>query len=229
MKYAAIIIIIVLVLSVALLLRPTPRVTIDKDDAGNVIRIDNVTGEVSVLKDGKFILVKTPEELRQEETEERQRKLAAEEEERLRTMEKEEERRELEAQRLQQQERARRELQALLATRDYSSIGIIPLNAKASINFKWRDGIVHYQLSLKPFNEKVKRARNITYTTLNVSFMDSEGFVMRELSVPISSMIGVVNNNEKILYLEKRDSFPLPKESFKQIRRWNCGWNLPDL
>ena len=154
-----------------------------QDDKGRTVKINKLTGEVSVIDGDKIIKLKDDKDLRAEQ--EASRKLGE--------------------------------------PKIWPKISLSILGGiNARLITKWSDGNVYYQFFIdKNLHGKVK-----SFSRFNVQFDDRANFLVDEIPITVSSMTGLLGENEKaIRSMEYKGHKPMNEEKYKIIEMWNVTWS----
>jgi hypothetical protein len=107
----------------------------------------------------------------------------------------------------------------------FQAISIPNINTKIEANIKWRDGKIYYQLKTDSFNEKVSKIYSNRLAVFTLSLEDEDGFVVKDIRLPISSFTRTVDNNDKPIEISISGSEPFSMSDFSAIKRWNILWS----
>ena len=102
------------------------------------------------------------------------------------------------------------------------SLGDISLRLKTT----WRDGKLHYILSVSPISSSLQKARETPYSEarFNMAFYDADGFELFTLPVKISEMSEVVDDAGKAQSMRATGSTACSVETYEALAVSGIGW-----
>jgi hypothetical protein len=123
-----------------------------------------------------------------------------------------------------------------LVPRGFSDQEIKIHNIKINLSTIFRNETIFYELKLKRtdidqnaenketgFEKTLKENRN---KSIQINFSDSFGFIIKEIVVPLSNVIRIIDENEKISFYEAKGSVKLAYDDYKYIKDWTVSWNF---
>ena len=102
------------------------------------------------------------------------------------------------------------------------SLGDISLRLKTT----WRDGKLHYILSVSPYSSQLQKARETAFSgaRFNVDFNDEHGFELFTLPIKISEMSEVVDDAGKAQSMRATGSTACSVETYEALAVSGIGW-----
>jgi hypothetical protein len=153
-----------------------------QDDKGRTVKINKITGEVSVIEGNRIVKLKDENAIKAEH----------------------------------------KAAQKLGETKVWSGVTLpIAGGVNATLMTKWSDGNMYYQF----FVDKNLRGKGSYYANLTVLLHDESAFMVEKISVPISSMTGVVGGDgETIKSMQYKGQEPMSEDKYRKIREWTVRW-----
>jgi len=154
-----------------------------QDEKGRTVKVNKLTGDISVIEGDKIIKLKTEKEVKAEQ--EAAKKL----------------------------DEAKRWPEGPLTVAGGSTAKFIT---------KWSDGVMYYQL----FVDKNLRGKGNYFARINIQLHDNASFLVEEISVPVSSMTGMVGLDGKTIEsMESKGQKAMTDEMYKKISDVNYTWS----
>ena len=102
------------------------------------------------------------------------------------------------------------------------SLGDISLRLKTT----WRDGRLHYILTVSPISSQLQKARATSYSdaVFNLGFYDADGFQLFTLPVKVSEMIQVVDDAGKPQSFRATGEMQCSADDYEVIAAPSVGW-----
>jgi len=124
---------------------------------------------------------------------------------------------------------------SLAQPRTWPAIRIEALeNAELKLSTMWREGALHYQLSIDGYPKIILATRDIRKDRVSsamrpeftIEFLDENGFKLFEHEIPLNKMAKIVNAKGQGVGLEAKGHTYLTAETYRRAASWNITWNF---
>lgn len=151
-----------------------------QDDKGRTVKINRITGEVSVIDGDKIVKLKDENDIKAE-------------------------------------------TKKLGEPHKWLTIPLpVASGINASLITKWSDGNIYYQF----FVDKNLRGKGNYYATFTILLQDSNAFLIEDISLPVSSMTGMLGADGKAINsMQFKGQRPMSEDKYKQITEWKVEWS----
>lgn len=97
----------------------------------------------------------------------------------------------------------------------------------AHTRMMWRDGVLHFQLSIRPLSKTLRSARDLPYrsSSFTLAFYDDQAFKVKSIDVRLASMAETVDDSGQGMSLDIDDSTICDADEYQRISSWNIFWS----